>query len=38
MKNISNGIVDIKMDFSGEWGKGIDDWSKNYIINSIINF
>ena len=38
MKNISNEITDIKMDFSGDWGKGIDDWPENYNINSITKF
>jgi len=36
--NISNKITDIKMDFNSEWGKGIDNWTENYSINSTIKF
>ena len=38
INNIPNEITNIKIDFSGEWGIGINDWPKDFSINSIIKF
>ena len=38
INNIQNEITNIKIDLSGEWGRGINDWPKDFSINSIIKF